>query len=129
LHLPGIAAAVADPRVWSATIDDLARRRPGDVELLERCRDLLESGAVERAVVDLVAQRLRPAPPRRIELNKAGRRRKVVYQLQPLDELLCRVLNTVLQPRAAAFISDRCHSFRPGHSAVSAFTHASFACS
>lgn len=70
---------------------------------------------------DLVSSRHHPAPSRRFELNKAGRSKKVVYQLQPLDELLCRVLNRLLQPRLAAFISPICHSFQPRRSAITAF--------
>jgi hypothetical protein len=121
LHLPGVAGALADQATWTATLDDLARRRPGDVEMLERSRGLLESGAVAHLVDDLLALRARPAPPRRIELNKAGRSRKVVYQLQPLDELLCRVLNRVQQPSVAPWISPRCHSFQPGRSVLTAY--------
>ena len=121
LPLRAISAELADLAVWHATVDDLERRWSGDIETITRSRALLASGAVERLIDDLLALRHQPSPARRIALNKAGRKKKIVYQLPPLDELLCRVLNRVLQPRVAEWISPTCHSFQHRRSAVTAF--------
>jgi hypothetical protein len=51
-----------------------------------------------------------PAPPVEGWLNKAGGRRKRLFQYAPVDELLLRVVNRLLQPAALAAASPSCRS-------------------
>jgi hypothetical protein len=121
LPLPALENELVDVAVWDATIDDVERRRAGDVERIARYREIVAGDDVQRLIEAVLAGQHIPSPPRRIELNKAGPKKKVVYQLQAADELLSRVLNRVLQARVAPAISPRCHSFQHGRSAVTAF--------
>ncbi len=121
LPLPALETELADVALWTATIDDIERRRAGDVARITRYREIVSSGDVRRLIETVLAGQHIPSPPRRIELNKAGPKKKVVYQLQPEDELLSRVLNRLLHARVAPAISSRCHSFQHGRSAVTAF--------
>jgi hypothetical protein len=121
LPLPSLATAFTDLDTWTATIDDVERRGAGDASRIARYRELVASDDVQRLIGDVLTGRHVTAPPRRIELNKAGAKKKSVYQLQAEDELVSRVLNRLLQPRVAAAISPRCHSFQPNRSAITAF--------
>ncbi|MGA7987116.1 MAG: reverse transcriptase domain-containing protein [Candidatus Dormiibacterota bacterium] len=121
MPLPALETELADIAVWSATIDDVERRRAGDAARLARYREIVACGDAQRLIETVLAGQHIPSPPRRIELNKAGPRKKVVYQLRAEDELLSRVLNRLLYVRVAPAISPRCHSFQRGRSAVTAF--------
>ena len=62
-----------------------------------------------------------PEPPVEAFLNKADGRRKRIFQYQPADELLFRVVNPLVQPEAARAASRWCRSFLPGGGARAAF--------
>jgi hypothetical protein len=82
---------------------------------------LLGGGTLERLVAEVLAGRHRPGPPLRRSINKAGKHKKVVYTLEPADELLSRVFNRLLQPRLRDVVSPNCHSFLPGRGVITAF--------
>jgi RNA-directed DNA polymerase len=113
--------ALVDDDPWLVALEAFRARNPrrhdriADYErLLARC-DHLEVGA------RVLAGDHRPAPPVEAWLNKADGRKKRVFQYPPLDELLFRTVNRLLQPVAAEEASPWCRSFLPGGGARSAF--------
>ena len=74
-----------------------------------------------RVGAEVLAGRYRPTPPCEGWLNKAGGRKKRLFLYPPVDELLFRVVNRLLQPAAAAAASPWCTSFLPGGGARAAF--------
>ena len=115
-----LAALVTD-EPWLASLESFRGRNPrrhdriADYERLLRRGDHLEVGAL------VLAGDHRPAPPVESWLNKADGRKKRVFQYPPLDELLFRTVNRLLQPVAAEEASPWCRSFLPGGGARSAF--------
>ncbi len=113
------ALVTDDP--WFAALEAFRTRNPrrqdriAEYERLLAASDHLELGARVLAGVH------RPAPPVEAWLNKADGRKKRVFQYPPLDELLFRTVNRLLQPVAAEEASPWCRSFLPGGGARSAF--------
>ncbi len=116
---PLSALVTDDP--WLAAFETFRARNPrrhdriADYERLLAAGDHLEVGA------RVLAGAHRPAPPVEAWLNKADGRKKRVFQYPPLDELLFRTVNRLLQPVAAEEASPWCRSFLPGGGARSAF--------
>ncbi len=69
----------------------------------------------------VLAGRYRPDPPTEAWLNKAGGRKKRLFLYPPIDELLFRVVNRLMQPAAVDAASPWCASFLPGGGARAAF--------
>jgi hypothetical protein len=69
----------------------------------------------------VLAGRYRPTPPAEAWLNKAGGRKKRLFLYPPVDELLFRVVNRLMQPAAVEAASSWCTSFLPGGGARAAF--------
>ena len=123
LHCPQtLHDAIAQPETWRSALSHLERRRPGDHVMLAEYRSMLDSGAIDHLIDAVLDGRHQVTPPARHSINKAhAHRKKVIFRLNRRDEFLMRVLNHVLQPAVDAELSPRCHSFRAGHSAHSAF--------
>ncbi|MDQ3979910.1 MAG: reverse transcriptase/maturase family protein [Actinomycetota bacterium] len=96
-------------------------RNPRRTERIAAYENLIESGMHRRVAADVLTLSHRPAPPQEAWLNKADGRKKRVFQYPPLDELLFRVVNRILQPVAAEVASPWCRSFLPGGGARTAF--------
>jgi RNA-directed DNA polymerase len=104
-----------------AAVDAFRSRHPRRADRIADYDRLLSARAHLRVGVEVLAGRHRPEPPVEAWLNKADGRKKRVFQYPPLDELLFRVLNRLLQPAAAAAASPWCRSFLPGGGARAAF--------
>jgi hypothetical protein len=111
--------AADDP--WVAAVDAFRARSPRRHDRIADYESLLEADAHRRVACEVLAQRYRPAPPAERWLNKADGRKKRVFQYQPVDELLFRVVNQLVQPVAAEAASRWCRSFLPGGGARAAF--------
>ena len=96
-------------------------RHPRRADRIADYERLLADGAHLRVGADVLAGRHRPEPPREAWLNKADGRKKRVFSYPPLDELLFRVVNGLLQPAATEAASPWCRSFLPGGGARAAF--------
>lgn len=124
-HLLLARASVADdllrPEVWRDYLDGYAAASTSRLEKLTSYRHVVDSGEAAR-VADLVAAgRFRPAPPVQSEIAKASGKRKTIYLFAPREELLFKVVNRIVQDRAAAACSPLCHSFLRGRGARTAF--------
>jgi hypothetical protein len=112
---------MSEPGFWldllGACTVRLAHRR----RRLQQYRDLIESGAIERATGEYAAMTLRLQPPLRRSINRSGGRRKVLFLFQPADELFLRGLNAAIQPLASGLHSRLCHSFQPGRGVRTAY--------
>jgi RNA-directed DNA polymerase len=114
-------ASVGDLSTWEAVIADLGRRRSVDRATLTVYHELVAGDEVPILIEALRRGTYRPRPPRRLRINKATGRGKTLYILEPLDELLMRVLNGILQAPVEPLLAAGCHSFRRGRGAKSAF--------
>jgi hypothetical protein len=106
---------------WLAAIETFRTRNPRRADRLAAYDAIVSSGAHLRTGAAVLAGSHRPAPPVEGWLNKADGRKKRVFQYPPLDELLFRVVNRLLQPLAAETASPWCHSFLPGGGARTTF--------
>lgn len=106
---------------WEAAVEAFRARNPRRSDRIAEYERLLGAGEHRRVGADVLAGRHRPAPPEEGWLNKADGRKKRVFSYPPLDELLFRVVNRLLQPLAAAHASPWCRSFLPGGGARVAF--------
>ena len=106
---------------WLAAVDLFAARNPRRRERIEHYERLLAAGVHLDVGADVLASRYRPAPPVEGWLNKLDGRKKRVFRYAPIDELLFRAVNRLLQPAAAEAASPWCRSFLPGGGARVAF--------
>jgi RNA-directed DNA polymerase len=106
---------------WQAAVDLFRQRNPRRLERLAEYEQLLKQGDHRRVVDAVLAGGHCPEPPREAWLNKADGRKKRIFRYPPLDELLFRVVNRLVQPVAAEVASPWCRSFLPGGGARSAF--------
>lgn len=106
---------------WADAVDAFALRHPRRLGRLADYQQLLEEGAHRPAADAVLAGTYCPAPPVEAWLNKADGRKKRIFQYQPLDELLFRVVNRLLQPAAVDAASPWCRSFLPGCGPRTAF--------
>ena len=111
--------AFDDP--WLGAIELFRTRNPRRLERIAAYEALLAAGEHRRIAAQVLDLRYQPAPPEEAWLNKAGGRRKRIFRYPPLDELLFRVVNRLLQPAAAEVASPWCRSFLPGGGARTAF--------
>src|SRR4051812_328038 len=106
---------------WVAALEAFRTRNPRRSERITEYERIMDQGlhlAVGAAVLD---GRHQPAPPVEGRLNKADGRKKRVFQYPPVDELLFRAVNRLLQPMAAELASPWCRSFLPRGGAPTAF--------
>ena len=113
--------ALATDEPWLAAVDIFRTRNPRRTERIDAYEGIIERGDHLCTAADVLAGRHSPAPPVEGWLNKADGRKKRVFQYPPLDELLFRTVNRLLQPVAAELASPWCHSFLPGGGARTAF--------
>jgi hypothetical protein len=106
---------------WRAAVELFGERNPRRRDRLEDYQRIIDEGAHLRVGAEVLEGRYRPAPPTDRWLNKTDGRKKRVFQYPPLDELLFRVVNRLLQPVAASEASPWCRSFLPGGGARTAF--------
>jgi hypothetical protein len=116
-------AELASEPAWLAAVDAFRIRHPRRRDRIADYEALLSEGEHLRVGAAVLAGRYRPAPPHEAWLNKADGRKKRIFCYSPIDELLFRVVNRELQPRAEAVASPWCRSFLPGGGARSAFRH------
>ena len=96
-------------------------RNPRRRDRLAAYEAILVRGDHRRVGADVLSGRHRPAPPAEGWLNKADGRKKRIFRYPPLDELLFRTVNRLVQPAAAEAASPWCRSFLPGGGARVAF--------
>lgn len=106
---------------WVAAADTFRTRHPRRRDRIAEYDALLAAGVHLRVGADVLAGRYRPAAPAEGWLNKADGRKKRLFQYPPVDELLFRVVNRLMQPAAAEAASPWCRSFLPGGGARAAF--------
>ncbi len=106
---------------WTAAVDAFRVRHPRRHDRIADYERLLTGGAHLDVGARVLAGRHQPAPPVEGWLNKADGRKKRVFRYPPLDELLFRAVNRLLQPVASQEASPWCRSFLPGGGARSAF--------
>ena len=116
-----LLAPLVTDEPWAEAVAVFRARHPRRTDRLAEYDELLEAGHHLRVGVAVLAGRHRPQPPEEGRLNKADGRIKRVFSYPPLDELLFRVVNRLLQPAAAEVASPWCRSFLPGGGARSAF--------
>jgi RNA-directed DNA polymerase len=116
---PLTALVTDDP--WLAALDAFRARNPRRHDRIADYERLLAGGDHLAVGTRVLAGDHQPAPPVEAWLNKADGRKKRVFQYPPLDELLFRTVNRLLQPVAAEEASPWCRSFLPGGGARSAF--------
>ena len=104
-----------------AAVELFRARSPRRRDRLADYESILERGEHRRVGADVLAGRHRPAPPAEGWLNKADGRKKRIFRYPPLDELLFRTVNRLVQPAAAELASPWCRSFLPGGGARAAF--------
>jgi RNA-directed DNA polymerase len=112
---------LATDEPWLRAIEDFQQRNPRRLDRLSAYEQIVDSGDHLRLGADVLAGRHQPAPPVVGWLNKADGRKKRIFQYPPLDELLFRVVNRLVQPAGAREASPWCHSFLPGGGARAAF--------
>ena len=112
---------LATDEPWVAAVDAFRARNPRRHDRIADYESLLEAGVHRQVGCDVLARHYRPAPAAERWLNKADGRKKRVFQYPPVDELLFRVVNQMVQPAAAEAASPWCRSFLPGHGARAAF--------
>ena len=116
---PLTALVTDDP--WLAALEAFRTRNPRRHDRIAAYERLLAAGHHLEVGARVIAADHQPAPPVEAWLNKADGRKKRVFQYPPLDELLFRTVNRLLQPVAAEEASPWCRSFLPGGGARSAF--------
>ena len=114
--------AIATDGPWLVAVHEFRARHPRRHDRIADYERLLSGGAHRRVGAAVLAGTYRPEPPAEGWLNKADGRKKRLFRYQPLDELLFRVLNRLLQPAAAEAASPWCRSFLPGGGARAAFS-------
>jgi hypothetical protein len=112
---------LADDEPWRAALETFRARSPRRTDRITEYERLLATGVHRRMAEAVLAERYTPAPPTEGWLNKADGRKKRLFQYEPADELLFRVVNRLLQPAAAEAVSPWCRSFLPGGGARAAF--------
>src|SRR5438270_4042979 len=113
--------AIAAEEPWRAAVEDFRARHPRRRERIADYERLVAGGAHLRAGAAVLAGTYRAEPPTEGWLNKADGRKKRLFRYGPLDELLFRVVNRLMQPAAADAASPWCRSFLPGAGARTAF--------
>src|SRR4051812_22449875 len=106
---------------WLAALETFRTRNPRRSERITEYERILDAGVHRTVGAAVLAGRHQPAPPVEGWLNKADGRKKRVFQYPPVDELLCRAVNRLLQPLAADLASPWCRSSLPGGGARTAF--------
>jgi hypothetical protein len=116
-----LLADIASPGPWDVAVDEFRARHPRRRDRIGEYERLISTGAHLRVGEAVLACSYHPAPPVEAWLNKADGRKKRLFQYPPVDELLFRVVNRLLQPAAADAASPWCRSFLPGGGARTAF--------
>ena len=106
---------------WTAAVDAFRVRNPRRRAQIAAYEALLAEGAHLRVADAVLACAYTPSPPEEKWLNKADGRKKRVFRYPPIDELLFRVVNRLLQPAASVAASPSCRSFLPGGGARTVF--------
>jgi hypothetical protein len=106
---------------WVTAVDAFRCRNPRRQDRIAEYEALLDAGAHLRVGAEVLVHRYRPAAPAEAWLNKVDGRKKRLFQYPPIDELLFRVVNRLMQPAAAEAASPWCRSFLPDGGARSAF--------
>ena len=114
-------AAIADDEPWLEAVDAFRVAKPRRRDRIAEYERLLERQVHRRVGEAVLDGSYQPHPPVEGWLNKAGGRRKRLFQYGPVDELLFRVVNRLLQPAALAAASPSCRSFLPGSGPRAAF--------
>lgn len=112
---------LVDDGAWLTAIDDFRTRNPRRLPRIAAYEALVADGAHLRVAAAVLDGQYQPAPPRETWLNKVDGRKKRVFQYEPVDELLFKVVNRLLQPLASEAASPWCRSFLPGGGARAAF--------
>jgi len=112
---------VATDAPWVAVVDGFRTRQPRRRDRIAEYEGLLDRGEHLRVGAEVLAGCYQPNPPAEGWLNKADGRKKRLFQYQPVDELLFRVVNRLMQPAAVEKASPWCRSFLPGGGARAAF--------
>jgi len=113
--------ALATDEPWEAAVAAFRARMPRRHDRIAEYEELLGAGAHRRVGTAVLERRYRPAPPTEAWLNKADGRKKRLFLYAPIDELLFRVVNRLVQPAAVDAASPWCTSFLPGGGARAAF--------
>jgi hypothetical protein len=119
--LTSALAPLAERDRWVALVASYAAANRRRVEKVRAYAAVVESGEWERVADGVLRGTFTPEPAVEALVNKADGRRKRVFQLPPREELLCKLVNRLLQPAAIAETSPACHSFLPGSGARAAF--------
>lgn len=118
---PADLSELTDDDCWSAAFETFRTRNPRRRERIALYQQLLDRGEHRSVAEQVLACRYRPAPPTEAWINKLDGRRKRIFRCAPLDELLFRVVNQLIQPVVADEMSPWCRSFLPGGGARAAF--------
>lgn len=114
-------ACLSDDAPWLAAAEAFRARNPRRRERIAEYESLIDRGEHRRVADAVLGSTYTPAPPTEAWLNKLDGRRKRVFRYGPVDELLFRIVNGVLQPVVAGAMSPWCRSFLPGGGARAAF--------
>ncbi len=106
--------ALATDEPWEAVVAAFRARMPRRHDRIAEYDALLAAGVHRRVGTAVLERRYRPAPPTEAWLNKADGRKKRLFLYAPIDELLFRVVNRLVQPAAVDAASPWCTSFLPG---------------
>jgi RNA-directed DNA polymerase len=110
------------PEFWVEFLNEREDKSIGFRRKIDAYREAVESRAILRAVDEILDGTHQFHPPTRHFINKiTTSKKKIVYTFSPLDELLLKGVNVVLQDLLEPCISPVCHSFRKGRGAKSAF--------
>lgn len=121
LEEPDGLCELADDDRWVAAVEAFSIRNPRRRERTAEYVRLIDTGEHRRVTGAVIACSYVPQPPTEAWLNKLDGRRKRIFQYGPIDELLFRVINRLIQPVVAQEMSPWCRSFLPGGGARAAF--------
>jgi RNA-directed DNA polymerase len=107
---------------WTEFLDAREDKSIGFRRKMDSYRHVVETGEILQAVQGILDGTHQFQPPIRHYVNKISTsKKKIVYTYSPLEELLLKGVNAVLQDMLDSHISPACHSFRKGRGAKSAF--------
>lgn len=109
-------------RFWADLLDRVTSRASTSPERLEAYSKAISSGQVAELVERIRRFEYRPSPPVQSEINKGGGRRKTVYTLSAIDDLIFKGVNRHLESVVESELSPLCHSYRPGWGIRTAFS-------
>lgn len=116
-----LIADLARDEPWRDAVEVFRTRNPRRHDRIAEYERLIDGGEHLRVAEAVLGSAYLPAPPAEAWLNKADGRKKRLFRYRPVDELLFRVVNRLVQPLAARTMSPWCRSFLPGGGARAAF--------